>query len=342
MPIVASSQLTLTDVYDSKQLSLYIRPTRQTTIIFDADGGFAPDYTGTPLRLVPEITALGQSELLTNNISSCVWTVQRDNETEAPIVAAGLYGLETIGTGALEQLVISANPLMAHNIAQYSVTISYLDPVLGETLTVTGSLDLTKILNGRVGEDAVTLNLTNDSASLSAAWDGTVSDYSSMHTRLEVLSGSTSVTSDWVITAVPQNGVTGTFTSPSYQVAGMENDDGSVVFTATKGPLVYTKTFSVSKIRRGEDAYRVEIISSQGNLFKNGIVSTELSAMVYRGDEDITASTGVQHFIWKRTSADLAADAIWNADHAGGAKTITITPTDVTVRATFNCKYTNA
>lgn len=82
--------------------------------------------------------------------------------------------------------------------------------------------------------------------------------------------------------------------------------------------------------------YRVEVISSNGNVFRNGNISTILEARVYHGSTDITSAVPVEKLIWTRTSHDSVADDAWNAAHAAGAKTITVTKDDIWGRATFS------
>ncbi len=341
MPIVASSQLTLTDVYDSKQYTFSIRPTRQTSVVFDGVSVYQPDYASSPQELVPEISVSGEVGLLSSGFESCTWTKQLPGQAPVPVPDGNpAYGLSPIGTSGLSSLIVSENPVSGADLVSYEATIVYRDPILGEILTLTATCDIRRITNGVAGVNAITLNLTNDSATLSADPDGLVSDYSSMQTELEVLSGTTNVTGSWTITTEPSTGVTGVQTGPTYQVTNMEVDDGTVLFRAEKDGQIYEKWFSVSKIRRGEDAYRVEVQSSQGNIFKNGAISTELSARLYKGDTDITDTVAAQYFVWTRASSDPVADQAWNFSHASGRKTITISPTDVYVRATFNCQVT--
>lgn len=87
----------------------------------------------------------------------------------------------------------------------------------------------------------------------------------------------------------------------------------------------------------GEDAYHVEILSTEGNIFKNGSIQTILFARVYKGDDDITDITDANCFKWERVSNDHEGDNAWNTAHFGGTKTITVTIDDVNKRATFNC-----
>ncbi|WP_341349963.1 phage tail protein [Clostridium sartagoforme] len=84
--------------------------------------------------------------------------------------------------------------------------------------------------------------------------------------------------------------------------------------------------------------YDVEIISVNGNIFKNGEISTKLIAIVRKGKEDITDTIDANRFRWTRVSNDSAGDVAWNNAHFGGTKEVTITKDDVNVRATFNCE----
>lgn len=87
---------------------------------------------------------------------------------------------------------------------------------------------------------------------------------------------------------------------------------------------------------KGEN-YRVEIISSNGSIFKNNQIDTTLTAKVYRNEEDITDSINAASFKWVKINADGSLDEAWNSKHFGGAKTIKITSSDIYARATFNC-----
>lgn len=84
--------------------------------------------------------------------------------------------------------------------------------------------------------------------------------------------------------------------------------------------------------------YDVEIISTNGNIFKNGQISTILMAIVRKGTEDITDTIDANRFRWSRVSDDSEGDKAWNNKNFGGSKQITITRDDVFHRATFNCE----
>ena len=101
--------------------------------------------------------------------------------------------------------------------------------------------------------------------------------------------------------------------------------------------------FDLNGIRTDYDAskvnYRVEITSTNGNLFKNDVIETTLIARVYFGSEDITDSLPQNSFRWKRVSDDSTADIAWNRLHQNlGSNILNIDSDDVDSRAVFNCE----
>ena len=88
-------------------------------------------------------------------------------------------------------------------------------------------------------------------------------------------------------------------------------------------------------------AWKLEIILSNGNIFKNNIIDTVLSARVYKGKKDVTDELPASSFRWKRTSTNSTRDAKWNDADGIGVKSITITREDVNQRATFTCEVDN-
>lgn len=95
---------------------------------------------------------------------------------------------------------------------------------------------------------------------------------------------------------------------------------------------------TVTNVNDGEDSWKVEVISTNGFVFKKGVINTVLKAKVYKGGTDVTDLVDESKFRWTRVSDDSAADKIWNDKYFGGRKTITITTEDVKNRATFFCE----
>ena len=83
--------------------------------------------------------------------------------------------------------------------------------------------------------------------------------------------------------------------------------------------------------------YRVEVISDNGIVFPQDGVQCVLTCRVYEWNTDITDSLDASLFQWTRISGDADADAIWNDQHMGRSKTLTITSEDVTINSKFTC-----
>ena len=126
----------------------------------------------------------------------------------------------------------------------------------------------------------------------------------------------------------------------------IQSQDGSSWWDLESGEVVlraYATSKEVTEVSdrittiEEQKMLRLVIISSNGNIFKNGNLKTLLSAVVYSWDKDITDTLDANQFIWTRVSEDTEADKVWNEQHFGGAKSVVITGADVKVRATFYC-----
>jgi len=85
--------------------------------------------------------------------------------------------------------------------------------------------------------------------------------------------------------------------------------------------------------------YRVEILSTNGNAFRNDNISSTLIAKVYHGANDITSTVPQGNFTWKRVSDDNDADNAWNLLYSNfHSNVLVIDSDDVAGRATFNCE----
>ncbi len=103
---------------------------------------------------------------------------------------------------------------------------------------------------------------------------------------------------------------------------------------------IYFDIITITKIYDGEDSYRVQVISSSGNNFINGDISTTLQAHVYKGSKEITDSIAPALFSWIRKSQDETGDAVWNQLHDGFGSSVTVSDTDIFRKAVFECIVT--
>lgn len=111
------------------------------------------------------------------------------------------------------------------------------------------------------------------------------------------------------------------------------------------GNLVALPDWVNTKPGQGNSAkqYRVEMISTQGNIIKDKQFNTILKAILYEDNEDVTALKDKKYFKWARfsgnTERDQIADAEWNLKWANGAKEIPITHEDVNRNAMFQVQF---
>lgn len=86
-------------------------------------------------------------------------------------------------------------------------------------------------------------------------------------------------------------------------------------------------------------SYTINIISSNGAVFRNTNINTTLSCQVLRNSEDITDTLEETRFKWKRTTGNNTGDEIWNtSEKALNHKSVAITEADCLGRTVFNCE----
>lgn len=152
-----------------------------------------------------------------------------------------------------------------------------------------------------------------------------------------------------VIKQISDDGVTesrvpcfkGEWTAGTYYYYDEVTHNGSSWLCISDKPttqeLAEDATDWLEKSAAGKDAVVINIMSSNGNIFQNGLVSTTLTAYVIKGDRDITENVPASRFSWEKESANKDTDQIFNETHVGHGHVLTLTPADVWGRATFDC-----
>lgn len=84
--------------------------------------------------------------------------------------------------------------------------------------------------------------------------------------------------------------------------------------------------------------YQVEIESSNGVLFRNGVIQTQLTAKLYKGD--VPQTVGDASVTWTKVLSDGTADSDWNEAHGGIGAVIDLTSADINGKATFSAEIT--
>lgn len=87
--------------------------------------------------------------------------------------------------------------------------------------------------------------------------------------------------------------------------------------------------------------YTLNIFSTNGTVFKHGLIDTYLVPYLYLGQNDVTNDYPESNFIWTRQSSDTDGDKYWNNAHSTGTKNLHITNNDVFIGASFTCSFFN-
>lgn len=101
---------------------------------------------------------------------------------------------------------------------------------------------------------------------------------------------------------------------------------------------VYYDIITITKVFDGEDAYQVQVVSSNGSSFINSDIATMLRVKVFKGMRDITDTLLDNAFYWFRVSDNPEGDAVWNQLHEGVGRTVVISNEDVYRKAVFECE----
>ncbi|WP_336272132.1 phage tail protein [Lactococcus lactis] len=96
-------------------------------------------------------------------------------------------------------------------------------------------------------------------------------------------------------------------------------------------------TWSLIRGNDGVSPINLIIESSNGYQFKNNIINTTFTAILYQNNKEIDSDGTKFAYIWSKTNSDGTVDTAWNLAHQTSQKSITITNSDVWQRATFDC-----
>lgn len=329
MAIVASGQLTLTDLNDSKQLIMFIGSSQQKQVIFNPNGSvYTPNYSSTPNVLTPQLYIAGTPNDIASSSASTKWYYQTNSAgTPTEITASGTD--YTLGTGTPKTLTIKNNVLASNNSMNYICEMQYLDTDTGFTVTTKSEYEIVKITNGTNGTNGVNSVLgvlNNDNCTIPTDSAGNNGNFANAVTTMSVFNGATDDSANWSYTATPQAGagITGSASgSPAnrtYTVTAMTADSGYVDIVASRsGYSSITRRFTINKNKAGINSTSYWLTSSNvaivkdinGNYTPTSITfqaksqSGSSAPASYTGRYKIYESTDGSAFPLKTTSGDV-------------------------------------
>lgn len=122
----------------------------------------------------------------------------------------------------------------------------------------------------------------------------------------------------------------------AYNEASLRSEEIAVLQNAiTDSRIILDEVNKKIEDLRSERNYMVTLTSTNGTLFKNNIIDTQLQAKLYFGEKDVTYQLANEDFKWTKINQDGTEDKLWNTIHENIGGTITVNHTDVEGRATF-------
>jgi hypothetical protein len=264
MPVVASGQLTLTDLNDAKQLAMYIGASQSRSIIFNGVSTYTPNYASTNQVLTPQLFIAGDNTDVASQAISVKWYYQANGSgTPVEITTANAGSSYTIGTTMPYSLTIKQNLWTSNTSITYICEVVYPDASTGFNVTSKAELEIVKITNGTNGSNgsngsnAIIGVLSNESANVPATSAGSVTSYTGANTQLTIYNGATDDTANWTISQALSGCTVTASGTPANRIAtvtAMSADVATVTFTATRsGYSSIVKVFTINKTKAGSD-----------------------------------------------------------------------------------------
>lgn len=366
MSIVASGQITLVDLNDSRQLVSYIGASRAKTVIHNPnDNTYVPNYETSNQVLTPQLFIAGTNTDVASQAKSTKW-FRQTNSAGTPVEITASGGGYTLGTGAVKTLTITSNVLASATTMTYICEMVFTDADTGFDVLTKAEIELVKVTNGQKGSDGekgadgedgrdgvdsvVAMVWTPEGNTLKNS-EGT------LKASVTLYKGTTEVTptafkwyyqdpsattssggdadggNGWRLMkdVASSKGVTGyttaTITIPASAIEGVESFKCIATYDGNK----YRDVCTVIDVT---DPIVVTIVGL--STFKNGQGSTELTAKLYRNGAEVDTAGTEYNYSW----------SIYNSSNQKTAfsktgKTITVSADDIDVRGNVVCEVSN-
>lgn len=242
--ILASSEVTLVDLNDARQLAVFLNATQPKVQIYDPNTAqYTPDWSGVGSNnvITPSLYVAGTNTDIISSAKSVNWSVNG-----AAINPASPPAGYAVGNTSPWALTISSNVLSGQNSISIICTVVWTDTYSGLDVNAQAEIDFTKAQNGIT---AITGILSNDSATVPTDSSGGNGIFTGAVSTMSVYIGATDDSANWSFSQNAVNVVgtasnsNRTFTTTSFASG---QTAGYVDFTATKGGNSITKRFTIN------------------------------------------------------------------------------------------------
>lgn len=359
--IVSMGQYTIVDYNDAVTLTGFIGSNKPTVQQFNPDNGsYTPTWVGGSFMvLTPSLFLMGTSSdiIASAAIQSIKWYDGAAPSTE--LVTGGSYVIPAFASGSNRPLTINANILVGATVSKVFICeIVYKDPTSLLDLVYKTSITLSKVTNGGGLVNAVVTTpggyvFKNDtSATLTAEaalWRGGLTDTTLVEYRWYI--DKVGAVTDGIggagweyITTGNVYGITGfatnsaVLTIPSTAVLNIKSF--KVVIKDTDAASVTLNQYFHAPFLLLDQTDPIQIFfdSSAGSVFKNGVGSTNLKAILFRNGVVIDNAGTIYTYKWAKKDKNGVLDTTWgNSGYkTTAANILPIDNTEVDAKATFN------
>ena len=355
----AQGQFTIIDYNDALTLTGYIGSNLAKTQMFNPDNNtYTPNWASTNLVLTPSLYVIGTT---TDQITSAAVTSVKwyQGTSTTAITSTGNFAL----SGAKSHiLTVKANVMAGLPGVDFRCEITYKDASTGLSITHPLSISFSRVVNGGGIVDLIVTtpngNVFKNSevATLTAKaelWRGSVVDATNVSYKWAIMDSSVTSSSStgydasfgigWRKLSDTTGKYTGT-TSATITIYAAAVESYAVfkciATDSDSASNTYNSTFTdVATFIDNADPIQVVITSTGGDVFKNGQGSTTLKAVVYQAGVEID-SAGAGTYTWTKYNKDGAIDTTWGTSGKKTGKTLSVSNTDVTTKATFMVEVT--
>ena len=328
----AQGQFTIIDYNDAITLTGFIGSNLSKTQMYNPDNGtYNPDWSRTNLVLTPSLFVAGSSSdiITSSQVQSVKWY---EGDSTTAISTNEIYAL----SGAKSHiLTVKRNVLAELPGKDFRVVITYKDATTGLVLPYTASISLSRVVNG---SGIANLDVTTPNGNVFKNGEIT-----SLIAKAELWIGNqvntTNVTYQWYKLDPSQPSGWLTLTNTDGKYTGVTTNtltvfvgavDSFATFKCVAKDADDAEYENVASFVDMNDPIYVEIQSTGGAFFKNGIGTTELTAKVFRAGQEIDTG-GSGSYSWAKYNNDGDLVSGWTRS----GKSITIGSGDVDVKATY-------
>lgn len=347
---IATGQITIIDYNDALTLSGFISSNQVKTQMYNPDNGsYTPDWTKSPyLVLTPSLYKIGTTNdiITTSNVVEVKWfEVTSEKETEITATATRTFS----GTKN-HILTLKSNELAGKTGRDYICRIKYRDTATGLDLYHKMSISFSRVVNGSGIVDAIALcpngNVfkNEDVSSLTATcdlWRGSATDSSDVTYQWYRQNASIEEDQGAGVGWEKLTNVTGKYTGVTTReltvyadgIANIGVFKCGIKDTDSASASYNTIFWDVVTFIDNTDPIVLQVVSTGGNVFKNGEGSSTLTAELYQAGTAIDTDGSKYTYTWSKYKNDGSLDTSFKKT----GKTISVTGDDVDVKSTFVC-----